>query len=257
MIKIGVSAAYFHADPLRAVFKGKTLLYMEQSLSHWLSQGGAFPILLPSLPSGKKNFTDWVEELDALILQGGSDVSPKTYGETPLKPEWSGDAVRDAYEIALIKEFMAQNKPILGVCRGLQIMNVAFGGTLFQDIETQATELGPLKPLNHRNWEIYDQNFHTVSFEPGYKLAALYKVNSGTVNTIHHQAVKDLASVLEVEARSEQDGIVEAVRHKQFPEISAIQWHPEFQDENDISLLAGQVILKDFLAAAQKKRTKT
>ena len=103
------------------------------------------------------------------MLMGGSDVCPESYGEKALKPEWNGDRIRDDYEIALLRAFMALRKPVLGVCRGAQVINVAQGGTLYQDLGTQAPHA-----LNHRNWAIYEQNCHATSFVPGSGLARLY-----------------------------------------------------------------------------------
>src|SRR5260221_11341194 len=127
MKKIGISACFFHPDPLRPIFKGKTLLYLEQSLSHWIMSEGAQPWLIPTpAPGSQVSLGGLIEGLDGLVLQGGSDVSPQSYGETPLKPEWSGDFVRDQYEIALVKEFRLQAKPVLGICLAAQLLNVAF-----------------------------------------------------------------------------------------------------------------------------------
>jgi putative glutamine amidotransferase len=131
-----------------------------------------------------------------------------SYGEEPLQPHWSGDRVRDEYEIALVKAFAAAGKPVFGVCRGLQLINVAFGGTLYQDIGTQQPGA-----LVHRDGQIYDNNFHTLDIVPGSRLsqlvpdAASYKINS-----IHHQGIKDLAPGFAVEARCPDDGVIEAIR---------------------------------------------
>jgi len=128
-LRIGFSACFYHPDPSRPIFKGKTLLYVEESLVHWVMREGAFCFMIPTtIQGGEVSIPVLVSELDSLILQGGSDVSPRSYGESPLKPEWSGDFVRDQYEIALTREFLAQKKPVLGICRGAQLMNVAFGG---------------------------------------------------------------------------------------------------------------------------------
>ena len=163
MLKIGLSACFFHADPKRAIFKGKTLQYLEQSMAHWMMREGALVFLIPNPePGSSVKLRDLVAQMDGLVLQGGSDVCPKSYGEKALKPEWEGDYIRDQYEIALTREFMTQDKPVLGVCRGAQLLNVAFGGTLYQDIETQVEGA-----RNHRNWEIYDQNFHEIRIEEG------------------------------------------------------------------------------------------
>ncbi len=168
MLKIGISACFFHEDPQRPVFKGMTLQYIEQNVAHWLMQRDVLAFMVPS-PEGRTRRTGskttveaYADELDGLVLMGGSDVCPETYGETAQKPEWSGDRIRDEYEIALLRAFMSLRKPVLGVCRGAQIINVAQGGTLYQDIATQVPQA-----LNHRNWAIYEQNCHATSFVPG------------------------------------------------------------------------------------------
>lgn len=244
MSRIGISACFFHADPARPIFKGKTLLYLEQSMAHWVQSAGAITYLVPTLwEATPARLKEQVADLDGLVLQGGSDVSPSSYGETPLKPEWNGDSRRDDYEIALVREFRAQGKPVLGVCRGIQLLNVAFGGTLHQDIETQVP--GALK---HRDWDVYDGNFHGVDFSAGSKLERLFPGRrDGKVNTVHHQAVKKLGTGLVAEATSRGDGLVEAFRAAEGPYLYAVQWHPEFMDPQDASLLDGRAILQDFL----------
>src|ERR1700758_1505748 len=133
MLKIGISACFFHPDSQRAVFKGKTLQYVEQEMAHWVMQNDAMALMIPS-PEGasrragsRVSVADYANELAGLVLMGGSDVAPQSYGETPLKPEWSGDRIRDDYEIALYRAFVAAGKPVLGVCRGAQVINVAHG----------------------------------------------------------------------------------------------------------------------------------
>src|SRR5690606_35961872 len=139
-----------------------------------------------------------------------------------------------------------RRKPILGVCRGHQVINVALGGTLFQDIQTQNEGA-----FLHRNWDIYEYNFHDVVIEPGSHLQRLYGgAMAGRINSVHHRAVKDLASVHAIEARSTDDGIVEAVRWtKDERYVRGVQWHPEFQDPADGSLLDPDLILREFLSA--------
>lgn len=252
MLRIGISACYFHADPKRAVFKDKSLLYLEESMGRWLmSEAGVIGYLIPADAAGRPYvLNDVVADLDGLLLQGGSDVAPGTYGETPLKPEWGGDAVRDGYEIALTRAFAAAGKPVLGVCRGLQLLNVAYGGTLYQDIGTQVPGAHV-----HRDWEIYDRNAHEIEFAPGSAMGQ----GRACVNSVHHQAVKALGKGLRAEAWSvEAPGVarlVEALRLEGAgaPWVAGVQWHPEFHTEEDIrgGLLDGRPLLREFLAACR------
>ena len=254
-VKVGISACFFHADVGRPIFSGKTLQYVEQSIAHWVMSSGAMAVMIPS-PSGDTQKGDivldhYAEWLDALVLEGGSDVSPTSYGETPLQPKWSGDRIRDDYERALLGAFAARGKPVLGVCRGLQLMNVAFGGTLLQDIGTQRPEA-----REHRNAEIYDRNVHPLEFVKGTRLAEVFATAPApvVVNSVHHQAIKDLAPGFVVEARCPDDGMIEAIRRPGGSFMAAVQWHPEFHRRGE-GTLDDAPLLADFLAAARAART--
>jgi len=153
-LKIGLSACFFHADPTRPIFKNKTLQYMEQSMGNWVMASGALPLMLPRA-SGSVGVPMLIEEVDGLLLQGGSDVAPRSYGSTPHKPEWLGDHERDLYEIELLNECLRVGKPVLGICRGLQLINVAFGGTLCQDLESKRPD-----SQVHRDWTVYEELHH-------------------------------------------------------------------------------------------------
>jgi len=250
--RIGISACFFHADPTRPVFKGKTLLYAEESMLDLVGRSGALTYLIPRIdPRGESagpSMIDYVDDLDGLVLEGGSDVCPRSYGEQPLRPEWEGDEARDRYEIELIHAFHAAGKPVLGICRGAQILNVAFGGTLYQDVTTQVEG-----SFEHRNWERYDTNFHEVHLVAGSHLGDLYGVSSQgatvVVNSVHHQAVKDPAPGFDVEAVSVTDGIIEALRRPGGPFTAAVQWHPEFTPVGDTAQLDPDPLVADFLAA--------
>ena len=241
-----------HKPPAELGFRGKTLLYLEQTMAHWIMAHGSLALTVPTLAYDasverrKVSVREYAELLDALLLQGGADVSPITYGQEPLQPEWVGDIVRDRYEIELIEGFMNAGKPVLGICRGSQLINAAFGGSLIQDIPTLRE-----KARVHVDPVLYDELAHEVRFEPGSRLETIYGGQAtGTVNSIHHQAVDRLGSDLIVEARSEEDGIVEAIRAKGSLFVAGVQWHPEFHWRRQ-DRLDPEPLMNDFLQAAR------
>ena len=253
---IGVSARIYHPKSPVLDLGGiwtRTLHYLEQSVAHWVMSGGAMPVMIPeverdSLVVRSEVRLDWyADQLDGLVLQGGNDVAPQSYGEEPLRPEWAGDPVRDRYEMELIQAFVEAGKPVFGICRGLQVLNVHFGGTLLQDIVTQRPQA-----RRHVSLGAYDAWHHDVVFEPGSRLAALYPGREGArVNSIHHQGIKDLARGFEVEARCPEDGLVEAIRRREGSYVAAVQWHPEFHPPGHETLFDDSALLHDFLDAAR------
>ena len=254
--KIGLSARLLHTPPKEMGFRNKTLQYLEQSIAHWIMAHGALVLMIPTLDASAEvsrrgiSMRSYVRELDALVLQGGADVSPRSYGAQPMRQEWSGDIVRDRYEMELLHEFMAQGRPVLGICRGAQLMNVAFGGTLIQDIATQHPGSIP-----HVDVDLYDRLSHDIRFETDSLLSKLYAPLEGArVNSIHHQAVDRLGGDLVVDARSSDDGIIEAIRWRGSGYALGVQWHPEFHRGGEEPLLDSSPILRDFLAAAERMR---
>lgn len=254
-LRIGLSARLMHKPPLELGFRNKTLQYLEQAIAHWIMGHGAMALMLPTLgfdaevERRRVSVRHYVDALDGLVMQGGADVSPTSYGQQPLRSEWGGDVVRDRYEMELLEGFLAQGKPVLGICRGAQLLNVAFGGSLYQDIATQR-----LDAQNHVDAELYDQHSHMIVFEPGSRLAELYAGSTGgCVTSIHHQAVDRLGADLRIEARSTEDGIVEAIRSTGSGFVAGVQWHPEFHSVNP-GLLSGEPLMEGFLAAAREAR---
>lgn len=255
-LKIGISACFLHPDPTRSAFASKTLQYVEQSMAHWVMAQGALPVMIPSpagdTARGEVHFDDYALWLDGLVLHGGADVWPGSYGEEPLRESWRGDRIRDEYETALVKAFVAAGKPVFGVCRGLQLINVAFGGTLLQDIATQRPEARA-----HRDAAVYDRNFHQLDIVPDTRLAALLAdASSHKINSIHHQGIKDLAPGFVVEAHCPDDGMIEAIRYTGPAYVAAVQWHPEFHHP-ELGTLDDTPLLTDFLAAAQAAKDTT
>ena len=248
LLKIGLSAGYFHEDPMRPIFKGKTLMYFEKSMAEWVMQGKALPLLLPD--GNGISVKDVVDNIDGLLLQGGSDVSPKSYGEEPMNEKWQGDFIRDQYETRLINECLQQDKPIFGVCRGLQILNVALGGTLYQDIETQIEGAKV-----HRDWHQYDELTHDVCFTENSWLSEVYpNQEKGKIVSIHHQSIKGVARDCKVDAISKEDKIIEAFHLESDRYARAVQWHPEFQKPNNKTLLDKSPLFKNFLEAVREKK---
>jgi putative glutamine amidotransferase len=257
-LKIGLSACFSHADPTRSLFTGKTLQYVEQTIAHWLMSTGAMVVMVPcptgSTQRGDVTYEHYAQWLDGLVMHGGADVWPGSYGEEPIDARWQGDRVRDEYDKALVAAFEAVGKPIFGVCRGLQLLNVAFGGTLYQDINTQVPA-----SFVHRDAATYDLNYHGVDIRPGSRLAQLYPGQARVrVNSIHHQAIKDLADTFEIEAVSSTDGLVEAIRRKDPAQgyIAAVQWHPEFHQPGS-DTIDDAAMLQDFLGAVALARERT
>lgn len=254
-LRIGLSARFLAPRPGATGTLRRTVQYLDPLMANWVMSRDVIVAMLPAVDShgllhrSNMRLRDYAHEFDGLILQGGADISPSSYGEEPLKPEWSGDRVRDDYEVELFSEFVEAGKPVLGVCRGVQLINVALGGTLYQDIPTQ---IGARVP--HRDRAVNELNLHEVQFEPGSLLARLYGGTSGgRVNSLHHQAVHKLGRDLVVEARCVDDGVIEAIRWKGRGYVFGVQWHPEFHRPGDDATLDSTILLEDFLNEARRR----
>jgi putative glutamine amidotransferase len=246
-LRIGISSRIQHGDPAKTGLLKRNVYYLEQSFLRWVQSAGVIAYAVPEALAGGLTLADYVAELDGLILQGGADISPAHYGEEPLKPEWSGDPIRDRYELELLNRFIDAGKPVLGICRGHQLINVALGGSLHQDIVTQVEGAHA-----HVDPTRYDEHFHHIDIAPGSGLASLYPgIAQAKVNTLHHQSINRLAPGLSVEAISREDGVIEAVRGHGPHYLVGVQWHPEFIDPDDPELLPGRPLLDEFLAAAK------
>ena len=254
-LRIGVSARIFHPEPGSTGLRSKNLQYLEESIAQWVMSRDVLVFMVPTVNTGgllhPSNITmrHYAKHLDGLVLQGGADVSPQTYSEAPTRPEWNGDRARDLYELELLHEFVDAGKPVLGICRGCQLINVAFGGTLYQDVATDRPEA-----LAHVHAD-YDAHRHPIIFPPGSSLGAMFpNARRPIVNSIHHQAVKDLGRDINVEAISDPDGIVEAIRYQRSPFVVGLQWHPEFHRAGGVELLDCTPILDEFLRKARETR---
>lgn len=191
---------------------------------------------------------DYVQLIDGLMLPGGPDVDPTFYGEEPHPKIGMTLYQKDRFEIALIKAALAADKPIFGICRGIQIMNVAMSGTLYQDLESQYPEL----KIQHPQATLGQFATHHVELTAGSKLAKLYGRSTIKVNSRHHQAVKAVGKGLKVTAVA-PDGVIEGMESTDTDLFLGVQWHPEnmWQQEDPQQL----VVFQDFLdrIAAHRK----
>ena len=228
-LRIGISARLLHKPPPGMGLPQKRLQYLENSMAHWIMNHGVVALMVPfvdgTLPTLRRRppLHDLVRHLDGLVLQGGVDVDPASYGAPP----WCGegaetDPIRDAYELELLAGDIAAGKPVLGICRGIQFLNVHLGGTLYQDLPTEHPS-----GVNHHQQHPYDAPVHAVTLTPGSPLQQLLGQQTLAVNSLHHQAIRALAPGLAAMAVSE-DGLVEAVCLPEKKFVWAVQWHPEF-----------------------------
>lgn len=252
MILIGVGSSFFHPDPARDVFGHKTLQYLERDMARYLLRDNVLPVLIPDVDDSR--LEKIFEKISALVLQGGSDLSPKSYGEVPLdSSRWPGDPYRDEYELKLIALAHKKKMPVFGICRGAQLINVYFGGTLYQDLATETAT-----PVLHRDAHLYDRVVHDVTIETGGLLEKIYPATRHIqVNSVHHQGIRVLGKSLKVEARCKADGLIEAISYNNPDEFFClgVQWHPEFSHSLPGKLADPEPLYQRFLTPCINSKT--
>jgi putative glutamine amidotransferase len=184
-----------------------------------LNCGGA-PLLVP-ITQDRSSLAAICSRLDGLILTGGPDINPRFYKEEPRQGLQDVDEAQDQMELELVQQALAADMPVLGICRGLQILNVAMGGTLYQDIMHQVP-----KACNHAPRADRGVVSHKITIEPDTRLQSILQRRSLWVNSKHHQAVNRPALGLSVGATA-TDGIIEALEAPDRSFVIAVQWHPE------------------------------
>jgi putative glutamine amidotransferase len=250
MLHIGISSCFFYPDVQRLTFGPKTLCYLENDMARYISREEVIPVLIPDLP--KADIKRLVKQLDGLVLQGGADLAPQSYGETPiLEGRWPGDRFRDEYEMEVVKYFLDESKPVFGICRGFQLLNAYFGGTLYQDIATQRPD-----SLKHRDAVVYDSVNHGVKWVEGSYMQAMYNSDAANrVNSVHHQGVKDLGKGLVPQAHCAEDGLLEAYIHEGYEpgKVMGVQWHPEYSHSLGSSVINPEKLMDAFLGFARNE----
>ncbi|MFN3820860.1 MAG: gamma-glutamyl-gamma-aminobutyrate hydrolase family protein, partial [bacterium] len=190
------------------------------SYCQFILRGGGIPILLTP-GDFIQEIAAIVERLDGIVLTGGVDVDPALYGESKHPTTQGCNPSRDRFEIALLHEARRKGRAILGICRGIQLINVAFGGTLYQDIPSQLDGA-----LHHHQWEDNKESYHPVLLTRYSPLTEIFKCEELRVNSSHHQAVKELGKGL-VPLAASSDGVIEALHCPDDRFTIAVQWHPE------------------------------
>ena len=220
---IGISSSYFVDKASHGTFDRHSLT---AAYSIGVEKAGGTPIILPFLPDSVDSYLDLV---DGLILSGGSDFDPATFGDTEVHPA-TYDILpeRDEAEILLVRGAKDRGIPLLGICRGIQAIAVALGGTLIQDVPTQFDP-----KIGHRQHEhgiAPEEPGHTIETVTGTQVAAIYGDSTVGVNSFHHQAVKEVPEGFVVSARSD-DGLIEAMESTGPCFMIGVQWHPEIMFE--------------------------
>jgi len=199
---------------------------IEHAYTDAVLQAGGLPVLLASVPSS--HVGDVLDRLDGLVLSGGGDVEPERYGGVRTDTMYDLDLDRDEFELELVRAAAFRRFPVLAICRGLQVVNVALGGTLIGDIPSEVGSADHTMIGRH----VFNGHQH-VTLEQGCRVALAVGATDVSVNSIHHQAVRDLAPGFRAVGWAD-DGVVEAIEHEdvEWP-ILAVQWHPEYLARSD------------------------
>lgn len=235
---IGISASQLVIDS--GSFRGRKRAFVGQDYIQAIAQAGGTPIVLPIL-TNLSLIEQQMALVDGLLLSGGYDVQPLLYGEEPLSLLNDVLPERDEHEMQLAKLCVQAGKPLLGICRGLQLLNVAFGGTLYQDVSYY-----PSSTLQHNQQAPPQNGTHTVEIMEGSLLKDILGTTSLSTNSYHHQAVKEMAPGFVVNARS-KDGLIEGMEAKDRSFVLCVQWHPELMFEQRPDMFK---LFQSFVAAS-------
>ncbi|MDP4180767.1 MAG: gamma-glutamyl-gamma-aminobutyrate hydrolase family protein [Bacillota bacterium] len=206
----------------------KQLTYIKRGYCEGINEAGGLGIILP-MTTQEELIENLVQTCDGFLISGGPDVDPKYFNEINLPSNGEISPYRDILELHIARRAIELNKPILGICRGIQIINVAMGGSLYQDINSQLASNNLIK---HSQMAPSWYPTHKITIKEDSILFTLFKTTSLWVNSFHHQAIKELAPGFITSSISE-DGIIESIEHKKHRFAIGVQWHPELMWEKD------------------------
>ncbi|OEY66101.1 gamma-glutamyl-gamma-aminobutyrate hydrolase family protein [Marinobacter sp. X15-166B] len=246
---IGVLSDFSEDDQIglstKLGFRGQEWQLLASDYVRAIEYSGGIPVIIPVLQS-QDHLPALLSRLDGLFLTGGSDIDPQLYGELPTAGLGDINPQRDAHELALVGLALQQmNYPILGICRGLQLLNVAAGGTLYQDLASQRPS-----ELHHTNWN--SPKYHPVfsaEISQGSRLAAAFDTLTLPINSYNHQAVKALAPGFQA-TMTAPDGLIEGIEQDGQRWVCAVQWHPEMMAERHPRY---QRLFSSFVEACQQQ----
>ena len=214
---IGISSSII-VDDLGS-FAGYKRAYVNKDYVDAVVRAGGVPLIIP-FTTNKEVIISQAQLIDGLILSGGHDINPYNYGQEPSQKIGEIFPERDIYEMILLEESKKRDIPILGICRGFQLINVAAGGTLYQDLS-----LIPGNILKHNQVSNPTLKTHKIEIKKNSFISSIFGKET-MVNSFHHQAIDKVANDFIVVARA-SDGVVEAIEHKTYKFLVAVQWHPE------------------------------
>ena len=210
-----------------------------------VNNAGGIAIILPIITDDHL-LNDYIKIVDGLVLSGGEDISTEYYGESPTKEMGTVCLDRDKYEMGMFKKALETGIPILGICRGMQLINVALGGTLYQDISSQIKN-----SVEHRSKEEeVEKPYHEIKVMEDSNLFKMLGAKELSVNSFHHQSLKDIGKDLRVTSYS-KDGVIEGIESTEPGFLIGVQWHPE-KLVNDFPVFKG--IFGAFIDACQNKK---
>lgn len=204
-------------------------LYLKEGYFNAVEQAGGIAVIL-SFTRDERKIDEYLEMCDGIILTGGPDIDPKYFGEPDMPFNGDISPCRDQMELAVAEKAIECGKPLLGICRGIQIMNVAVGGSVYQDIYSQIKDRELIKhSQNAPEW----YPTHEIEIVRGSHISGIFSGKERLfVNSLHHQALKDVPEVFEVTSKT-CDGIIESIEHRDHPFAVGVQWHPELMWKED------------------------